>query len=139
MLSIDSYNKKTPSIKKSIEDKLVIGGLVEGIYYKIEEINNAEFLTGNEPPKIGEQISIQYDFCKEFQGYSGWETICLFIGRFEKTVGTINNYVRYFKNAGELESVIANVKFSKDIDYAKSCIKSHKEYIEQLEKNYELK
>jgi hypothetical protein len=78
-----------------------------------------------------------YDFQPDSGGYSGWENLTLFIGR-EDNNGNIHNYVRYFNNISELESVIDNVKFSLDKEYATNRIIEHLKAINKLNRDYEL-
>ena len=67
-MNVDSYTddrSAIPTLKKSLSDKLTIGGMKEDVYYTIEAIDNELFGSIKDTPKVGERISMRYSF----QGY----------------------------------------------------------------------
>lgn len=130
---------KTATLKTDHTKPLKIGGMVEGIQYKIVKINNPciEIKIGDEdPPLVGESISIEYDF-KPDEGCSfGYEHLCLIICRLHKNG---RNYVKYFRKLSDLELFMKGMEVEIDKTYAKNRIKELKNDIKKLERDYNLK
>ena len=105
-----------PSIKSELSDKLIVCGLTENIQYTIKAINNPKLLENHpNPPKIGESISIRYDFVGDHFGRE-WLTLLIF-RKDEK--GNIHNYVRYFNNLKELEDALKDNTFEINKQFAR--------------------
>src|SRR5271157_2376259 len=97
----NSYN--TRPVLNPDGKPLVIGGMKQGLEYRILEINNPLFLTAKEPPEVGESISLEHSFSPYKGGMFGYEHLTLFIGRIHKTG---HNFVRYFNNVKDLEACL---------------------------------
>lgn len=124
-----------PKIKSDLKQKLRVGDLIEGIYYRIEEIKDERFLVGNEPPKVGEILSIHYDF-KKSSVYYGYEHLYFLIGRQEGN--KIHNYVRYFNSIEDMEIALQYVVLKKDDSIPRHMIKQMQKKIDKLKKDYEI-
>jgi len=138
-MNIDSYNGLRPSIKKCLKDRLKIGGMLEDVFYIIENIDFDVFGKNerqNNMPEIGESICIRYSFYKHASGPEfGYEFLTLFIGRLDKT-GV--NYVRYFKNIDELEKSISGLTLVLDKDFANTRIQKLNDEIQSYIQDYEI-
>ena len=130
------YDSVRPTLKTNLDERLIINGMAERRKYKIMAINNPKLLEGNNPPKVGETISIVYDFKPYGPSGYGWETLTLFIGR--KINGRINNYVRYFSNIKELEETLAGNSFEIDTWHAINRITKLQDEIDIIRQDYGL-
>ena len=138
MSSVDTSKSdaKAPSIKSSLRDKLAVNGMIEGVHYIITDIHiDSPLLNSENPPIVGESISIHYDFSPYHSGYFSYEHLCLFIGRLNKTG---RNYVKYFKNVQELHDAIGSFSFKLDTEFAWKQIHRMQCEIEDLMINYRL-
>jgi len=128
-------DSREPTLKKDLKERLVIGSLTEGIYYRIVKIDNPEFVNTRLPPKVGEQIAIHYDFKPRKFCEAGYEHLSLFIGRLNTTG---RNYVRYFKTIEDMEKVLKNVTFELATEFAMRQIGRLQKEIEKFVKDYDL-
>ena len=139
-MNVDSYTddrSAIPTLKKSLSDKLTIGGMKEDVYYTIEAIDNELFGSIKDTPKVGERISMRYSF----QGYDddygqyGYERLYLFIYRLDIAE---YNYVRSFRNAEELVDRIKGLKLSICKTYGLEQIVKLEKEIEKYKKDYDI-
>lgn len=136
--SVDTSHiySKTPSIKKRLSEKITVNGITENVFYIIENISEDSPLLvvdneNSKVPYVGERISIHYDF-SPYDGYYSYEFLSLFIFR------NYDNYVRYFKNIGELEVALKSLTLRLDKEYAVKEIAKLSRQINELNKTYEL-
>lgn len=125
----NSHNTK-PTLKTNLSDLLVIGNMTEWLFYKINKIDNSLFIAGEDPPKIGESISLLYDFSPYRNGMFGYEHLYLMIGRKDK------NYIRYFLTTEQLEMTIKDVELVLDTKFALRQIERHQLIINKLKRDY---
>lgn len=128
--------RKRPSLRKR-GDRLVVGGMKEGVCYKLTEINDPSFVSlehSHDPARVGERMSICYDFKATKNCMHGLERLELFVWRVPKAP----NIVRYFRNVEELEKTLAGIKFELDLDYGRKQLEKHRKEIAVLEEDYGL-
>ena len=135
--NVDSYveGAKRTSLRKRSE-RLTIAGMIEGVNYKITEINNPEFVSlehDSNPAQVGESMCIGYDFKATKNCMRGWEKLMLYVWRTQKGGA---NIVRYFANIAELEAALVGIKFELDLDFARRELKKHRDKIAKLEADY---
>lgn len=135
--NVDGFTDEStrPSLRRRGQ-RLTVAGMIEGVNYKITEINNPEFVSlehDSNPAQVGESMCIGYDFKASKGCYRGWEKLMLYVWRTQKGG---SNIVRYFANIAELEAALVGVKFELDLDFARRELKKHKDKIAKLEADY---
>jgi hypothetical protein len=130
-----------PVLKDNLQKFLVERGIATRIFYRIVEIRNPEnFRTHDpeqEPPKVGESFTIEYDYKDDEGGYFGYEHLTLLIGR-QDAQGHIHNYVQRFSTVEDLVVALQGVTFELDKDFARTQIQRLQGQIEKLKRKYEL-
>jgi hypothetical protein len=128
------YDAVLPTLKEKLSDKLIVNGMVENVLYVITSIQpDSPILKCDDPPVVGESISLHYDFSPYKNCYYSYEKLNLFIGRLHKKG---RNYVKYFENIKSLSDAIETFEFKVDREYALRQIKRKLTEIADMKKAY---
>jgi hypothetical protein len=125
---------KLQRVKITSDGRIIIGKMIEDVYYKILKINNPLFLNlegvdSKSPPLVGE--SVRLDYYKDDSSYYGLERLSLFIFRNNGP-----NYVRRFDLPEVLEQIINGIELEPDKDFANKRINTLLAEIQQYRQDY---
>jgi hypothetical protein len=133
MMNVDSYveGAKFPSVKQ-LGERLVISSMIEDVQYRIHSIDNADFLSCERAPALGDTLVLDYSFKAGSGGMRGYEHLTLFSWRKG------GSFVRYFKTVKDLEAALLNVVLLPDTTYARTEISKMQMRIRKMQEDYGL-